>query len=96
MKEIKCPTCNTWNTDVEFCRNCGQPLTAKQLNIQYRKEIDEEDSKRPPSKIELYMAKQMKSENLLIRGVFYFLYSVWVVYMAVVGFFVYMIIGTPG
>jgi hypothetical protein len=96
MKEIKCSSCKTWNADVEFCAYCGAPLSARQLNIQYRNQIDEEDKKRPPSKLELYIARQMKSENMLVRGLFYLLYSVWVVYMAVVGFFVYLIIGTPG
>jgi hypothetical protein len=96
MKEIKCPSCKKWNSNVEFCSFCSQPLSAKQLNIQYRNQIEEEDKKRPPSKIEMYIAKQMKSENIWVRSLFYFLYSVWVVYMTLVGFFVYLFIGTPG
>lgn len=96
MKEVKCPNCKVWNADLDHCSNCGEPISSRQLNKNYRQQIDEEDSKRPPSKIDTYLAKQMKSPNVGIRILFYFLYSVWMVYITVLGFFLYLIIGTPG
>lgn len=96
MKEVKCPSCKNWNEDLDHCSHCGAPISSRQLNKNYRQQIDEEDSKRPPSKIDTYLAKQMKSSNVGIRVLFYFLYSIWMIYITVLGFFLYLIIGTPG
>lgn len=96
MKEVKCPNCKTWNSDIDHCSTCGEPISSKQLNLNYKKQIDEIDNKRPPSIIDTYLAKQMKSSNAFVRVLFYFLYSIWMVYMAILGFFLYIIVGTPG
>ena len=96
MKEVKCPNCKTWNGDIDHCSSCGTPISSKQLNLNYKKQIDEEDNKRPPSKFESYLARQMKSKNVFVKSFSYFVYSIWVVYMAILGFFLYIIVGTPG
>jgi uncharacterized membrane protein YvbJ len=96
MKEVKCTNCKQWNADLDHCSNCGEPISSRQLNINYRQQIEEEDNERPPSKIDTYFAKQMKSTNVGIKLLFYFLYSVWMIYMTILGFFLYLIVGTPG
>jgi hypothetical protein len=96
MKEQKCSQCKTWNTNEKRCTNCNAPLVAAEVNKDYRALIDAEDAQKPVTKAELLFGKMKDSPNVLVRGLYYVLFSISTVYFVLVSFTLYMVAAMPG
>ncbi|MEM8521160.1 hypothetical protein [Flavobacterium sp. PL12] len=88
---IKCPKCNTVNLNNEYCSNCGELLDLvlkrrleTEKKIQFK--IDEQEkSKKPPNKFEIFFNKGLEHSNLFIRYFFQTIYSIWLFFAVVIG-----------
>lgn len=96
MIERKCLKCSTWNNDEKFCKNCGAALAPEEI-------IREEDEKRaaleaakPIPKLDQLLDKAKNSKYLLVRILFYALYSVALVVFAIASFVAYLVAWSPG
>jgi uncharacterized membrane protein YvbJ len=96
MKEQKCSHCKQWNVDAARCVQCGAPLIAEEINKDYKKKLDEEFDSKPDTKFDILTKRMKNSPYVLVRGSYYFLFSVWSIYMFFVSVFVFLAAATPG
>jgi len=96
MKQQKCDSCQHWNINKSRCEKCNHPLIASEYNKDYKTKIAKEDADKEPSKFELFLKKMEHSNNVLIKGAYYFLFSIWTIYMFILSIFVLLAAATPG
>jgi hypothetical protein len=96
MKEQKCSQCKTWNTNEKRCTNCDAPLVSEEVNKDYKKLIDKEDALKPATKAEILFGKMKESPNIMVRGLYYVLFSISTIYFVLVSFTLYMVAAMPG
>jgi hypothetical protein len=96
MKEQKCSNCKQWNKDAARCIHCGAPLIAEEINKDFKKKLDEEFDNKPETKFDKLTRRMKNSPHVLVRGAYYFLFSVWSIYMFFVSIFVFLAAATPG
>ncbi len=93
--ERKCPNCGTWNTDVDHCTNCNTLINLALIEEKVWEERKEEEEKNK-DKIDLFIEKYKKHPNILLRAMFYSVYSVWLIVMGIGSFLAYLIAWTAG
>ena len=94
--ERKCPKCGTWKGSNDNCNNCNQllnPTVIRKIENIEQKRIF---SSKPPDNIDIFLKKFKNSRFFLIRGLYYVLFSVWLVFGVAVSFVLYMVAGTVG
>ncbi|MFT7155026.1 MAG: hypothetical protein ACI8Q1_000025 [Parvicella sp.] len=96
MKQRKCDNCNVWNTDSIRCEACNHPLIAEELHREFVEHLDKEFDNKEKSKFEIFVNKMKESSNVLVKGTYYFFFSLWTIYMFIVSVFVFIIATTPG
>lgn len=96
MKQQKCPNCKEWNENASRCIHCDTPLTAAELNIEYRKKIEKDDASKEESKAFIYFQGLKTSKYLGVRVIYQVLFSLWSVYMFFVAVFTWIIATTVG
>lgn len=94
--QIKCSQCGQWNSDVEVCNNCGNALSLKKIEEKRLEIHKKKDQFRTPNSFDLFLEKMAQHPNPVVKVVYYFLYSVWAVLMALVAGILYLVAGTPG
>ncbi len=85
---IKCPKCQTWNDDSDYCSNCNELL-----NYQIKREQEWEAKKaaQPKDKIDVYIERLKTSDKAIERALYWAMKSVW---FLVIGFAVSVILFT--
>lgn len=94
--ERKCTSCGTWNSDEDFCTNCGSPISLKELKKLERQRQEKRLEEGKKTKVDLMLARMKSSPNLFVRLTYRVLYSVWVVYMAIATAILWFIALGPG
>ncbi|MFT4679403.1 MAG: hypothetical protein ACI9RU_001352 [Litorivivens sp.] len=93
----KCSKCAAWNTDGEqYCHSCGAPLTADLIIKAGHEERRIQRQLRPSTKFENFVKKVKTSPNPLVRGTYFLVYGVWIVYIGILSFFLWLIAWMPG
>lgn len=83
MLQIKCRKCKTWNDGGDYCKKCNAVISMEEeerLDIEVKKEIERN---KPKDKIELFIEKYKNHNNLILRGIFYIFYSVYLLFTAI-------------
>lgn len=92
--KIKCSNCGVFNTNKDHCENCGALINPKlKRKLSDLKRLDkreEEDRNREQSKFELFIERNRKHKNILIKLVFQLLYGVWFIVMAIGAFIAWL------
>ena len=92
----KCPECSTWNTDSDYCGNCGR-LINPYLEIKQENEQREAAIKnRTKDRVDLFLEQFKQSRWWAVKALYYLLYSVWFLLFGLVSFFIYMVAAGPG
>jgi len=96
MIERKCLKCSTWNGEEDFCVNCGEPLSPKEIQKKEDalKKIELEN--KPKDKLDILMERAKNSKYLVVRWMFYSAYSVGVMVAAIGSFLAYLVAWTAG
>jgi len=94
--ERKCPHCKTWNKSNDFCTNCEATISPQQIIRERIKIQKQEEQNKTPSKIDLFLKKIKTSTNPLIKTAYYFLASIWAIYMFLLGIILYLSAVTNG
>lgn len=84
--ERKCTNCSTWNAENDFCSKCGtviSPLLIEEERERKREELRENVL---PSKIDLFIHRWKNSRFILLRWIYYFLYTIGFIFFAIGGF----------
>lgn len=93
MRKIKCPNCGTFNTNKDYCSNCGTLINFKirrelerQKSEKRRQQYHQEDKKTRFSLVEKY-----KNHRFFVVRIFgYLLYYVWSAVMAIGAFIAWL------
>lgn len=82
---IKCSSCGVFNTDSEYCENCGELISFKKKEEIRAKELKDREIAEVIREIENpnLPKRLMKHPNLLLKVLGWLLYSVWFVVSAI-------------
>lgn len=91
--QIKCPKCQTWNTNQDYCTACNTLLnyTIERENA-HQKSVDEFNN-RPQNP---WLEKCKNSANPLLRAVYYVAYSSWLLFLIVTTLSLTVLVFGPG
>lgn len=92
----KCPKCNTWNDDNDYCSNCGHLLNYAMQLQKEEQERTEARKQRIPDPLEQFFQRWKASRNVLIRAAYYVVYSVWFLLFAFFSLLMSIILLGPG
>lgn len=96
MAQRKCSKCGHWNTDLDYCEKCNNLLNL-QLQVEIEQQQKEERrSIQPPDRLDRLFDAFKHSRFLPIRILYHILYSIWLVFIAVLSFFMYILAWGPG
>ena len=91
MIERKCLKCGTWNEAEKFCKSCGAALAPEEI-------IKEEEAKKkveaesiPKDKLDILIEHARGSKYMLVRWIFYSIYTVAFIVTAIGSFFAYLV-----
>ncbi len=97
MIERKCRNCKEWDRDGNvICQHCGHPLAPDLIIEKNSEERKKKAEEKPPSSLEIFLNSIKNSENILVRIIYRVLRTVWVIYMAILSFFLWLIAISPG
>jgi hypothetical protein len=94
--ERKCPNCNTWSNNQDYCPHCKQAISSNAIGKLEEKNRVEDIAKRPPTKLDILVNRMKYSKYWLVRAGFYIGFSVWTIFMLILSFFMWLIALTPG
>ena len=94
--KIKCPNCNTWNENQDYCSNCNTLI-----NYQLEKNQKEDQKKlealeAPKDKIDIWLEKIKNSDSGLDKALYWALRSSWFLLLAFVTLAISVLIFGPG
>jgi hypothetical protein len=93
----KCPSCSTWNTKGEHrCKTCGVALQAELIIEEEYHAREKKRLERPRTKLDELVESLKGSRNPLVRILYFIVYSIWLVYIGILGFILWLIAWTPG
>ena len=94
--ERKCPDCNHWNRENDYCSVCGTVLSPAIIEDKREEEREERRKKEPKTPLDLFLENWENSRFLLIRISFKIVYTIWAIVMGIAFFFAYLTIGSNG
>ena len=96
MAQRKCPNCSHWNIGKDYCEKCEAALSADAISKEREARLIQEEENKPKDKTDIWIEKIKNHKYLFVRISFQILYSIWAIFMAFVGFFVWLTIGSNG
>lgn len=95
--ERKCIKCGHWNDTInDFCAKCSTPISPNELRKIDEQKREKQESEKPKSRIDLIVARVKNSKNPFVQMFYWVCYSLWMVHMAVITFFLWFIALGPG
>lgn len=83
MVEIKCKSCNTWNTDADYCKNCNAVISMEEearLEVELQAEIIRN---KPKTKTDIFLEKWKNHPNFILKGFYYIFYSIYLIFASI-------------
>jgi|GEM_PF-1668319 len=90
MVEIKCKSCNTWNIDADYCSNCNVVISMEEEAKLEAKIEAKKNKNKPKSKFDVFIENWKNHPNLILKGVFYILYSIYFIFASVGAFLAWL------
>ncbi len=88
--ERKCPSCNTWNKNEDYCTNCGAVLSPKLIEKKREEVREERRNNIPPTKFDIFLQRWENSKYLALRILYKIVYAISVGFFAVASFFAWL------
>lgn len=88
--ECKCPKCETWNKDLDYCSNCGHLISSK--IIEENREVAREERRNsiPATKLEIFIKNWKESKYFLLRLIYKILYTIAFIFITIASLFAYL------
>lgn len=94
--ERKCNSCGHWNQTQENCEKCGALISPEKIRNEEAQSEMQKWVERERSRMEIVLEKMKKSRYSFVRTAYVFLRIFWMVYMAIITFFLWFIALGPG
>lgn len=88
--ERKCPSCNFWNKDEDYCESCGTLLSPKIIEEKREEVREEQRISKPPTKLDIFLSRWKNSKYVLLRIIYKVLYAIGVGFFAIASFFAWL------
>ena len=95
-KRIKCPACQTWNEDRDYCSNCNEVLSHELKMEQAREKLREEEKQRPLTQFNHYLKRLKESDAPIDKLKFTILNSAWWIFLIGVTALIALVALAPG
>jgi hypothetical protein len=86
----KCSTCQTWNSDVHHCSNCGTPISSRIIEEHREAKRENRRQNKLPSNLELFILKWEGSNYFILRVLYKIVYTIAFIFLAIASFFAYL------
>ena len=97
MIQRKCPSCGSWETKgKDHCGNCGALISPEKILVEEFESREKFRNEVRDTPLENFFDRWKNTPNPLLKFVYFVLRSVWIVYMAILAFFLWLIAMTPG
>lgn len=92
----KCLDCNTWNDNSDYCKNCGKLINSvKKVGLEM--DIKEKEAKEATkTAFDKWLEKLSASSNPFVKLFYYIIYSVWVIFSAIITFILFLVSAASG
>lgn|SRR5690606_29448012 len=94
-RQVRCLECGHININKDYCEQCGaivNPVLKRNKDHQSRIKVQKEiDSQRALEKSQRFFERNRRHKNFFIRIFFQFLYSIWVIVMAIGTFIAWLV-----
>lgn len=87
--ERKCPSCGTWNKELDYCSKCGTVLSFELIEEE-REKVREKRRYRPPSQFDRFIQRWKTSEYLFLRVTYKIVYAIGFAFFAIASFFAWL------
>jgi len=95
--ERRCSDCGAWNTNGEArCASCGALISPEKIRLEDEEKRAALELSRPPSFLDKFFSKWRNSRNPVVKAAFYFAYGIWLMYAAILAFFLWLVAAMPG
>lgn len=88
--ERKCPSCNTWNKNEDYCASCSTLLSPKIIEEKREEEREERRKNIPLTKFDIFLQKWENSKYLILRILYKIVYAISVGFFAIASFFAWL------
>lgn len=95
-KRIKCPVCQTWNEDRDYCSNCNEVLSHELKMEQAREKLRAEEQQRPLTQFNNYLKRLRESNSPIDKVKFTILNSAWWIFLIAVTVLIALVALAPG
>jgi uncharacterized membrane protein YvbJ len=96
MAQRKCSECGHWNTDLDYCEKCGHLINLElQVQVEQKKKWAEKATKEP-DKLDVIVDYFRYSKWWIFRAIYAVFHAVWVMVVAIISFFIYLMAWGPG
>lgn len=95
-RRIKCPACQTWNDDRDYCSNCNQVLSHELQREQAREKLKQEEQQRPITQFYNYLNRLKASDSPVDKVKFGILNSAWWIFLLAVTALIALVALAPG
>lgn len=93
---IKCPKCQTWNENLDYCSNCHQLLNYAIQKQQEDSQKQLEALQKPKDRMELYLERIKNSDKAIDKMIYLSLKSTWFLLVAFVSLALAVLVFGPG
>ena len=88
--ERKCPKCSVWNSDNDFCLQCGTVISPVIIEEEREKVREEIRRNAPLSKTDIFLNNWKNSRYFLLRWLYKILYTISVIFFGIASLFAWM------
>jgi hypothetical protein len=86
-----------WDTSgADSCPTCGTTLNPELVQIEEAQQREVLRLSKPPSSLDKFFTRWRTSPNIFLRFTFMAAYGAWLVYAAILAFFLWLIAAMPG
>lgn len=96
MIERKCLKCGTWNGEEKFCKSCGAALAPEEIIKEEEAAKKVEAELIPKDRLDILIERARGSKYMLVRWMFYSIYTVTLIVTAIGSFFAYLVVWAVG
>ena len=94
--ERKCPSCNHWNKNEDYCSKCGTVLSPQIIEQKREEEREFRRQSTPKTSFDEFIEKWENSRFWILRIIYKILYTIWAIVMGIAFLFAYLTIGSNG
>jgi hypothetical protein len=88
--ERKCPKCQTWNKEEDYCVQCGEILSPEIIEVKREEKREEIRKSAPMPPLDAFLYKWKNSRYWILRILYKILRTIAVIFLGIASLFAYL------